>query len=237
MVWCIFTIQKELMFTNATNPEEGLRMYIVMKRKIMSEMMTTYFPSILLMLITFATTLFKQIYFEASLSVNLTCMLVMTTIFISKMEGLPPTSDTKMIDMWLVMCQLVPFIEVMLVTAIEYYREEPGNDKQEGEGKEDTMSMVLMDLYTVKMDRDIPEKKEDVEEKVEVATNRAAKIWKSLWEEHQGKGVMDQKKGDVEEKVEVATNPAAKIWKSLKEKHQGKGLIAPHLELIGKIRF
>ena len=229
--------RKELTFTNATNHKQGLRMSMVLKRKIMSEMMTTYFPSILLMLITFATILFKPMYFEASLSVNLTTMLVMTTIFISKMEGLPPTSDTKMIDMWLVMCQLVPFIEVMLVTAIEYYREEPGNDKQEGEGKEDTMSMVLMDLYTVKMDRDITEKKEDVKEKVEVATNRAAKIWKSLWEEHQGKGVTDQKKGDVEEKVEVATNPAAKVWKSLKEKHQGKGLIAPHLELIGKIRF
>ena len=227
--------RKELTFTNATNPEQGLRMSMVLKRKIMSEMMTTYFPSILLMLITFATTLFKPMYFEASLSVNLTTMLVMTTIFISKMEGLPPTSDTKMIDMWLVMCQLVPFIEVMLVTAIEFYREEPGNDKHEREEKEDTMSMVLMDLYTVKMDRDIPEKKEDVDEKVEVATNRAAKIWKSLWEEHHGKGVKDQKKGDVDEKVKVATNPAAKIWKSLNEKHHGKGLIVPHLELIGKI--
>ena len=188
MIWCIFINQKELTFTNATNPEKGLRMYIVMKRKIMSEMMTTYFPSILLMLITFATTLFKQIYFEASLSVNLTCMLVMTTIFISKMEGLPPTSDTKMIDMWLVMCQLVPFIEVMLVTAIEYYREEPS--KQEGDEKEETMSMVLQDLYTARMDREIQEKKKDVEEKVEVATNRAAKIWNSLREKQQCKGVI-----------------------------------------------
>ena len=188
MVWCIFLNRKELTFTNATNHEQGLRMSMVLKRKIMSEMMTTYFPSILLMLITFATTVFKPMYFEASLSVNLTTMLVMTTIFISKMEGLPPTSDTKMIDMWLVMCQLVPFIEVMLVTTIEYYREGPS--KQEGNEKEDTMSMVLQDLYTVRMGRDIPEKKEDVEEKVEVATNRAAKIWNSLREKHQGEGVI-----------------------------------------------
>ena len=179
----LFVIPKELTFTNATNPEEGLRMYIVLKRKIMSEMMTTYFPSILLMLITFATTIFKPIYFEASLSVNLTTMLVMTTIFISKMEGLPPTSETKMIDMWLVMCQLVPFIEVMLVTAVELYREEPSNDKQEG----DTMSMVLMDLYTVKMDQDISQTKE---EKVEVATNRVSNIMKSLRKKHRGKGII-----------------------------------------------
>merc|ERR1719450_989684 len=98
-------------------------MTMVLKRKIQSEMMTTYFPSLLLMLITFATTFFKPIFFEAALSVNLTTMLVMTTIFISKMESLPPTSDIKMIDIWLILCQLVPFIEAVMLTAIEYHRE------------------------------------------------------------------------------------------------------------------
>ena len=43
-----------------------------MKRKILSEMMTTYFPSFLLMMITYATTFFKPFFFEAALSVNLT---------------------------------------------------------------------------------------------------------------------------------------------------------------------
>ena len=107
-----------------SNSKKMLRMTIVMKRKIMSEMMTTYFPSLLLMMITFATTFFKPFFFEAALSVNLTTMLVMTTIFISKMEGLPPTSDIKMIDIWLIFCQLVPFSEVVLLTAIEYLRED-----------------------------------------------------------------------------------------------------------------
>ena len=72
--------------------KRGISMVVVMKRKITSEMMTTYFPSLLLTAITFATTFFKPFFFEAALSVNLTTMLVMTTIFISKMEGLPPTS-------------------------------------------------------------------------------------------------------------------------------------------------
>ena len=85
--------------------------------------MTTFFPSLLLTAITFATTFFKPFFFEAALSVNLTTMLVMTTIFISKMEGLPPTSDIKVIDIWLVLCQMVPFAEVLL-TAMEYHREE-----------------------------------------------------------------------------------------------------------------
>ena len=76
----------------------------------------------------YATTFFKPFFFEAALSVNLTTMLVMTTIFISKMESLPPTSDTKMIDIWLILCQIYPFLEVVLLTAIEYNR--GGNGKK-----------------------------------------------------------------------------------------------------------
>ena len=94
--------------------------------------MTTYFPSTLLMMITFATTFFKPFFFEAALSVNLTTMLVMTTIFISKMEGLPPTSATKMIDYWMIFCQLVPFAQVVLLTAMEFLREE----KEENQNSE-----------------------------------------------------------------------------------------------------
>merc|ERR1711936_968606 len=101
-----------------------LNMVLVLKRKITSELMTTYFPTLLLTAITFATTFFKPFFFEAALSVNLTTMLVMTTIFISKMESLPPTSATKMIDYWLILCQLVPFAQVVLLTMKENLREE-----------------------------------------------------------------------------------------------------------------
>ena len=52
----------------ASRSKKELRMTIVMRRKIMSEMMTTYFPSLLLMMITFATTFFKPFFFEAALT-------------------------------------------------------------------------------------------------------------------------------------------------------------------------
>ena len=106
-------------------------MKIRMSRKILSEMMTTYFPSLLLMMITYATTFFKPFFFEAALSVNLTTMLVMTTIFISKMESLPPTSDIKMLDFWLIFCQIIPFAEVVILTAMEYQREDKNDDPLE----------------------------------------------------------------------------------------------------------
>ena len=103
----------KLDYKNESTFEEGVSMTIVLRRKILSEMMSTYLPSVLLLMITFATTFFKSFFFEAALTVNLTNMLVMTTIFTSVMEKLPLTSNLKMIDIWLIFCQLVPFAEVM----------------------------------------------------------------------------------------------------------------------------
>ena len=111
-----------LVHRNASDDTAGVEMVIVLKRKVQTELMTTYLPSLLLMAITFATTFFKHHFFEAGLTVNLTSMLVMTTIFTSKIQELPPTSDTKMIDFWLIFCQLYPFAEVILLTLMEYNR-------------------------------------------------------------------------------------------------------------------
>ena len=106
------------------NRKDQVHMVISLKRKILTELLTTYLPTLLLLVITYATTFFKPEYFEASLTVNLTNMLVMTTLFTSKMDQLPPTSDTKMIDIWLIFCLLVPFAFTLVQTAIECYREE-----------------------------------------------------------------------------------------------------------------
>ena len=94
-------------------------MALKMKRKVATELLTTYLPTILLLLITFVTIFFDKDLFGDAIAVNLTIMLVMTTIFTSKIEELPSTSDTKMIDIWLIGCLLVPFTEVVLRTLIE----------------------------------------------------------------------------------------------------------------------
>ena len=109
--------------------KDQVHMVISLKRKIQTELLTTYLPTLLLLITTYATTFFKPIYFEASLTVNLTIMLVMTTIFTSKIEELPPTSDTKMIDIWLIFCLLVPFAFTLVQTAIECYRSRPKSFK------------------------------------------------------------------------------------------------------------
>ena len=111
----MFTIQNLTM----TKAGQLVIVSIKLKRKVVTELLTTYLPTILLLLITFVTIFFDKGLFGDAIAVNLTIMLVMTTIFTSKIEELPPTSDMKMIDIWLIFCLVVPFLEVILRTTIE----------------------------------------------------------------------------------------------------------------------
>ena len=60
----------------------GLKMEIVFKRRLTNELLTTYLPSLLLLMMTYATTFFKDFYFEAAVTVNLSILLVTTTLFV-----------------------------------------------------------------------------------------------------------------------------------------------------------
>ena len=126
----------------------GLKMEMVLERSIQAELIMTYLPSLGLLLFTFITTKFKREYFEAVVGVNLTLMLLLFTIFTTKISELPPTSYIKMIDIWLILCMLVPFTEVVLITFIEHYREENDKDKDQtaaltGEGETKEGSQII----------------------------------------------------------------------------------------------
>ena len=93
--WNLEDKDKDLtMFTisNLTLNNEDNMVYVAMKlkRKVVTELLTTYLPTILLLLITFVTIFFDKDLFGDAIAVNLTIMLVMTTIFTSKIEELPP---------------------------------------------------------------------------------------------------------------------------------------------------
>ena len=124
----MFTMTK-LSLTKDTKANT-VSMTLRLKRKVATELLTTFLPTILLLLITYTTTFFEKGMFGDALAVNLTIMLVMTTIFTSKIEELPPTSDTKMIDIWLIFCLLVPFAFTLIQTAIECYRKETSDPKR-----------------------------------------------------------------------------------------------------------
>ena len=102
---------------------------MVLKRRIVNELLTSYLPTFLILIIVYATNYFKDFFFEAVVTVNLTSLLVLTTLFISVSGSLPKTAYVKMIDIWLIFAQMIPFFEVLLHTFMDTLR-------VEGDGKE-----------------------------------------------------------------------------------------------------
>ena len=81
--------------------------------------------------------IFQDFFFEAVVTVNLTAMLVLTTMFISGKSSqldyvilthflvssnLPTTSYIKMVDIWLIFNLFLPFLEVLLHTYMDSLR-------------------------------------------------------------------------------------------------------------------
>ena len=102
-------------------------MSLVLGRHLLGVILTAYTPTILLNVIGHSTNYFKSFFFEAVVTVNLTCMLVLTTMFISISNDLPTTAYLKMMDYWLIFNLLLPFIEVLLHTYMEKLTEENEN--------------------------------------------------------------------------------------------------------------
>ena len=97
-------------------------MKIVLKRRINNAILTIYLPTFLILAIVYTTNFFKDFFFEAVVTVNLTSLLVLTNLFISVSQSLPPTAYVKMVDIWLIFAQMVPFVEVLLHSWMDFYR-------------------------------------------------------------------------------------------------------------------
>ena len=91
-------------------------------RCLLSLILTIFTPMVLLNLIGHCANFFKPFFFEAVISLNVTVMLVLTTMFISVSQNLPKTAYIKMIDFWLIFNLLKPFVDIIIQTYIESLR-------------------------------------------------------------------------------------------------------------------
>ena len=69
--------------------KRGVKVSIQLGRRLLGTILTVYVPTILLNLIGHATNYYKDFFFEAVVTVNLTCMLVLVTMFITTANSLP----------------------------------------------------------------------------------------------------------------------------------------------------
>ena len=105
-----------------------VRVNVVLGRKILNEVLLTYLPTMLIMVIIYITSFFKPFYFEATVTVNLTAMLVLTTMFISTSNGLPKTSYVKMIDIWFIFALSLTLLEVIITAVLEYLMDDHSSE-------------------------------------------------------------------------------------------------------------
>ena len=118
-----YIMDQQVYPANITN-KQGVQVSLTLGRRLLGTILTVYVPTVLLNIIGHATNYFKDFFFEAVVTINLTCMLVLVTLFISVSDSLPQTSYIKMIDVWLIFNLTLPFIEVLLHTYIEALNED-----------------------------------------------------------------------------------------------------------------
>ena len=105
----------------------GERLVIVqttLGRRLLSIILTIFVPTLILNVIGHMANYFKEFFFEAVISLNVTVMLVLTTMFINVSNNLPKTAYIKMIDVWLLFNLFKPFIDIIVQTYIESLRGE-----------------------------------------------------------------------------------------------------------------
>lgn len=92
---------------------------IPLKRMIGNHLMTTFFPTMCLLTISCLILYIDLHRFEVTIMVSLTAMLVMYTLHQSISEKLPKTGQIKLIDIWLLIGLVIPFMVFLGLTIIE----------------------------------------------------------------------------------------------------------------------
>ena len=115
--------------------ESSVQVEILIRRRLLSIILTTFVPTLLLNIIGHVSNFFKKFFFEAIISLNVTVLLVLTTMFISVSNNLPKTAYIKLIDVWLIFNLLKPFVDILVQTYIETLRQEEDEREINHHGK------------------------------------------------------------------------------------------------------
>lgn len=109
-------------------------MEVKLGRDFPSIFIVTYLPTILMNIINQATNyLANPEFLEAIITVNITCMMVLSALYISVSNSLPATSTIKIVDIWLLFSLIFPFfiilINILLYTIRKRNKANPGTEQ------------------------------------------------------------------------------------------------------------
>ena len=130
--------------------DESIVVTVILGRRLVGNMLTVFLPTLIMVIMSQATNYFKPFFFETVIQVNLTIILVLTTMFLAISQNLPKTSYVKMLDLWFILVLLVPFVYVLIHTYMDSLRDYKGkkeDDEDEENSKIDNHKSSIFKLY------------------------------------------------------------------------------------------
>ena len=114
-IWLPFVKEK----ITAHDNKAGLVIKIQFNRQISNILLVTYLPTTLMNIINQATNYFiGEEFFGDAIAVNITCMMVLSSIYVAVSGSLPSRADVKYVDIWLLFSLIYPFLVVLINTYI-----------------------------------------------------------------------------------------------------------------------
>ncbi|XP_076041083.1 uncharacterized protein LOC143025389 [Oratosquilla oratoria] len=114
------------LWTSVTARGRSLTKYSVLKvefrlsRRFNVVLLGVYLPSVLLLVIGYSTLYVKAALLQVRLTVSLTTLLVLYTLFNQTSSSLPKTANIKMIDIWFFFCIILLFVIIIVHVIIEH---------------------------------------------------------------------------------------------------------------------
>ena len=115
-----FVITHYDMIDKAEDSEADIEVRIFMKRRIQKHLLSTYLPSLCILIIAQVAIYFYKEHFKTAIPLAITSMLVMYTLKGSISAQLPTTSYIKFIDIWLLYGILMPFFILIVIVLMEH---------------------------------------------------------------------------------------------------------------------
>ena len=132
--------------------KKGVQVIIQLDRDVLQTMLSIYLPTLLMIIINQTSNYFgNEGYFDTIVTVNVTCMMVISALFISIDGSLPPTTTIKLVDIWLLFCLVYPFLVVLVNSYIHYLRFIDDDNTEEtsrvhGMSKKDRMMFYIKEV-------------------------------------------------------------------------------------------
>ena len=98
----------------------GLTYTVHLSRKISNVILVTYLPTFLMNLINQATNYISSPdKYELIITVNITCMMVLSSIYLAVSTSLPATAEIKPVEVWLLFSLVYPVLVIVLNILIQ----------------------------------------------------------------------------------------------------------------------